>query len=112
MIRESQESNKFNYTWRVILPAIIIITLSGLFVWQFISAPIQAQAVKSTKGKSNNMNQSIKSDNQTSVNSLDRTAVVQQYALAWTELSPDKLQTLLNQVWTPASTYEDPLTSL
>lgn len=54
------------------------------------------------------MSQSKKSDD---LVLTDRTAAVRRYAEAWTEKSPEKMQEILEEVWTPASTYEDPLTA-
>ena len=63
------------------------------------------------KGNPTNMNQSNKSDEQNSKNLRERTATVERYIQAWNEPSPAEIQTLLNEVWTANSTYEDPLTA-
>jgi hypothetical protein len=36
---------------------------------------------------------------------------VRRYIEAWTEKSPQKIQEIMEEVWTPTSTYEDPLTA-
>lgn len=56
----------------------------------------------------NNMNQSKESDDQISAS---RAATVRRYIEAWAEKSPEKIQEILEEVWTPTSTYEDPLTA-
>lgn len=96
---------------------VALITLASLMTI-FIacqSAPIaSAQTtanVNFVKGKSNNMNQSKKSGDENSTNLPERTATVQRYIQAWNELPPAELQTLLKEVWTADSTYEDPLTA-